>query len=102
MLLMRVVGVSQRIAEAGKRLQKISLLSALLRELRGDEIEIVPAILSGRVRQGRIGVGYRSLQASAEAASQASIDVLELDRTLDTISQTSGAGSEQRRRDLLV
>src|SRR5580704_13528734 len=102
MLLADVVETSRRVALTSKRLEKIALVAALLRELRGDEIEIVTAILSGRVRQGRIGVGYRSLQAKAEAASQASIDVLELDRTLDTISQTSGAGSEQRRRDLLV
>jgi DNA ligase-1 len=102
MLLADVVETSRRVALTSKRLEKIALVAALLRELRGDEIEIVTAILSGRVRQGRIGVGYRSLQAKAEAASQASIDVLELDRTLDAISQTSGAGSEQRRRDLLV
>jgi DNA ligase-1 len=102
MLLMRVVATSQRIAEASKRLEKISLLSALLRELRGDEIEIVAAILSGRVRQGRIGVGSRSVRdAGTSPASEPAIALLEMDRTFDAIAQTGGSGSERRRRDLL-
>lgn len=101
MLLAEVVETSRRVAETTKRLEKVGLVAALLRELPGDEIEIVAAILSGRVRQGRIGVGYRSLQAGAEPASQPSVELLELDRTLDAISQTSGVGSERQRRDLL-
>src|ERR1700723_2988659 len=102
MLLMRVVGTSQRIAEASKRLEKISLLGALLRELNGDEIEIVAAILSGRVRQGRIGVGSRSVrEAATSPASEPTIALLDMDRTFDAIAQTEGSGSERRRRDLL-
>ncbi len=102
MLLAEVVETSRSVAETSKRLEKIALVASLLREVHGDEIEIVTAILSGRVLQGRIGVGYRSLQASTEAASEASIEVLELDRALEAISRTSGAGSERRRRELLL
>jgi DNA ligase-1 len=101
MLLSEVVETSRRVAETSKRLEKIALVAALLRELHGDEIEIVTAMLSGRVRQGRIGVGYRSLQAKAEPAPQPSIQLLELDQTLDAISQTSGVGSERQRRERL-
>jgi DNA ligase 1 len=100
-LLATVVETSRRVTETSKRLEKIALVAALLRELRGDEIEIVAAILSGRVRQGRIGVGYRSLKAAPEPASQPSMEVLELDGALDAIAKTSGAGSERQRRDLL-
>jgi len=78
------------------------MLSALLTQLQGDEIEIVTAILSGRLRQGRIGVGYRSIrEATTEPAAQPSIELLDLDRALDAIAQTAGSGSERRRRDLL-
>src|SRR5580698_745210 len=102
MLLMQVVRTSQQIAEATKRLEKISLLSALLRELHGDEIEIVAAILSGRVRQGRIGVGSRSVrEAATSPASEPTIALLDMDRTFDAIAQIEGSGSERRRRDLL-
>jgi DNA ligase-1 len=102
MLLTPVVETSRRITETSKRLEKIALLGALLRELHGDEIEIVTAILSGRIRQGRIGVGYRSLrEATAPPALDPSIELLELDREFDAIAQTEGGGSERRRRDRL-
>jgi DNA ligase 1 len=102
MLLKRVVETSQRIAETARRLEKISLLSALLRELAGDEIEIVTAMLSGRIRQGRIGLGYQSIRnAAAAPASEATITLLELDRTFDVIARAEGIGSERRRRELL-
>ena len=102
MLLTRVVETSRRIAETSKRLEKISLLSALLGELRGDEIEIVTAILSGRIRQGRIGLGYQSIHdASVEAVSEAAISLEEMDRAFDAIARAEGSGSERRRRELL-
>src|SRR5258708_1963265 len=102
MLLTPVVETSRRITETSKRLEKISMLSALLKQLKGDEIEIVTAILSGRLRQGRIGVGYRSIrEATTEPAIRPSIELLDLDRALDAIAQTAGSGSERRRRDLL-
>jgi ATP-dependent DNA ligase I len=98
----RVVETSRRVTETSKRLEKVSLLASLLRELRGDEIEIVVAMLSGRMRQGRIGIGYRSIQgASAEPAIEASLEILEIDRTFDEVAKTEGAGSEKRRRELL-
>ncbi len=102
MKLERVVETSRRVTETSKRLEKISLLALLLRELRGDEIEIVVAMLSGRVRQGRLGIGYRAMQdAAAEPSAQASLEILQVDRAFDEIAKTEGAGSEKRRRDLL-
>jgi DNA ligase-1 len=102
MLLARVVETSQRIADTSKRLEKIALLSALLRELRGDEIEVVAAILSGRIRQGRIGLGYQSVRnAAAPAASEPAIALLEMDSAFDALARVEGSGSEQRRRELL-
>ncbi len=102
MLLKRVVETSQRIAETSKRLEKISLLSALLRELNGNEIEVVTAILSGRIRQGRIGLGYQAIRdAAAPSAAESTITLLELDRTFDAIARAEGSGSGQRRRELL-
>jgi DNA ligase-1 len=97
-----MVETSRRIGDTTKRLEKISLLSALLAQLAGPEIEIVTAILSGRIRQGRIGVSYRSIQrAAAEPAALATLELLDLDRTFDAIAQVEGSGSEGRRRDFL-
>ena len=102
MLLAELVETSRRITETTRRLEKIDLLSTLLRRLRPDEIEIVVAYLSGRMRQGRIGAGYRTIHdASATPAGQASLDVLDLDRTFHAVAETSGPGSEARRIALL-
>ncbi len=102
MLLIRVVETSERMSETSKRLEKISLLSSLLRELTGDEIEIVTAMLSGRIRQGRIGLGHRTIQeAAAQPAAEPSLTLLDLDRAFNAIAQASGSGSERRRRELL-
>src|SRR5271169_4302976 len=98
MLLAEIVETSRRITETSKRLEKIALLADLLRRLRPDEIEIVVAYLSGRMRQGRIGAGYRTIQeAAAEPAGSATLDVLDLDRAFQTIAGTEGPGSEARR-----
>jgi len=110
MRLAAVVETSRRMTETPKRLEKIGLIAALLRELHGDEIEIVTAFLSGRVRQGRIGVGYRTIreaangaarEAAAEVAPEPSIEVLNLDRAFESMAQIEGPGAERRRIDLL-
>jgi len=102
MLLAEVVETSRRISETRKRLEKTELLSNLLRKLRAEEVEIVAAYLSGRMRQGRIGAGYRAIQeALAAPAAEARLDVLDLDRTFQAIAETDGAGSEARRVELL-
>src|SRR5271155_5407947 len=87
MLLDRVVQTSQRIAAISKRLSKISALSMLLSETRGDEIEIAVAFLSARTRQGKIGIGYGAIrEASAPPAAKPQLELIEVDRAFATIS----------------
>jgi DNA ligase-1 len=98
MLLEQVVETSRRIAETSKRLQKIELLANLLRQLAPEEIEVVVAFLSGRTRQGKVGVGYRTVQeSSGPAAGHATLSLFEVDALLTRIAGTKGAGSEGRR-----
>jgi DNA ligase-1 len=94
MLLANVVETSQRITETSKRLAKIDLLAALLRQLHGDEIEIVVSFLSARTRQGRIGVGYGALRdAAADGAASATLEILDVDRAFSEIASTKGTRS---------
>jgi len=91
MLLANVVETSQRIAETSKRLAKIDLLAALLRQLRDEEIDIVVSFLSARTRQGRIGVGYGTLRdAAAQPAQAATLEIHDVDRAFAEISATRG------------
>ena len=102
MLLAGVVETSRNIGATSRRLAKIDLLTDLLKRLSPEEVEVTVAFLSGATRQGRIGIGYATLQASlTEPSASASIEILELDRTLDELEKVSGAGSESRRREIL-
>ena len=102
MLLSRLVETSRRMSETTKRLEKTALLAGLLQHLDPAEVETAVGFLSGAPRQGRIGIGYATLHSSmATAAEVPSIEILEVDRLLDEISAVRGAGSEQRKRDML-
>ena len=75
----------------------------MLRRL--DPGEAVPAIsyLSGRPRQERLGVGWATVYAiGAEAADDPSLEILEVDATLEELSGTSGPGSKKTRETLLT
>ena len=102
MLLAEVVETSRRIAATSKRLEKIDLLSALLKRLNPEEVEITVAWLSGATRQGRIGIGYALLRNSiGEPASNASLEILQVDRALEDFTSIRGAGSDARKREAL-
>src|SRR5579885_1068147 len=98
MLIADVAETSRRLAQTTKRLEKADLLGQLLRRAQPDEIGIVVAWLSGGTPQGRIGIGFRTLQeATAPPAAEPTLPVLDVDRRLTTLSQTQGAGSAQQR-----
>jgi DNA ligase-1 len=102
MLLASVVETSLRVADTTKRLEKIDLLSRLIRRLSPPEIEIVVLFLSGQIRQGRIGIGYAALRdARNSPAASATLEILDVDAILESITGTSGSGSQRRRLELL-
>src|SRR5215471_13108759 len=102
MLLAQLVETSRRVAETSRRLAKIDLLAALLRQAGTGEIETVTAYLSGRTRQNRIGVGYAGLRgAQTDPAEQPSLEISEADRVLQAMADTAGPGSDRRKRELL-
>lgn len=97
-----IVDVSRRVAATSKRLEKVALLADLLRRLPADELETGVAFLAGRTRQGRIGIGYSALREAAGApASERSLTLGEVDRTLSAIEGTQGRGSARARYELL-
>lgn len=102
MLLAQLAEVSGEVAKTLRRLEKIRSIAALLKELAPEEMEVAVAFLAGSTRQRRLRVGYATLQnAQTPPATVASLTLAEVDRTLETIAQTQGAGSEQRKRELL-
>jgi DNA ligase 1 len=102
MLLARLVETSEQIRSTSKRLEKVDLLAQFIRQLHPDEVEIGVSFLSGSFRQGNIRVGYASIRgAMTVPAGNASLEIIEVDRTLSDVAVVEGSGSERRRRDLL-
>lgn len=103
MRLVELASASRKVAQTGSRREKIRLLAACLRGLAPDEGAIAVHYLAGRLPQGRIGIGYAALAQAlpGEAAAAPTLTLAEVDRALDEIAQTSGAGAAARRRELL-
>ena len=102
MLLARVVETSERVKATSKRLEKIELLAALLKQLQGEECEIAVAFLCGYARQGRIGVGYAAIRDStAPAAESAALELADVDRAFASLAAIQGRGADAQRRELL-
>lgn len=102
MLLAQLVETSRRVSESSRRLEKVDLLAALLKQARTDESETAVAFLSGSTRQGRIGIGYASVRAaSASPAEAATLEILDVDRALASFAGVMGRGAERQRRDIL-
>jgi DNA ligase-1 len=97
-LLAPVVTTSQQVATTSSRSAKTRLIAGLLRALDAAEVEIAVPYLSGEIRQGRIGIGYATLQSCLGSASpEPALQILEVDRLLEELATIRGAGSTARR-----
>src|SRR5262245_28103274 len=92
--------VSDQVAGTSRRGEKTRLLADLLRALTAEEAVVAAGLLTGRPRQGRIGVGWSALsKLDAPSADTPSLEIVEIDRWLSDLAVESGAGSVARRRD---
>lgn len=97
-----LVQCSLAVGRTRSRNQKTAVLSDCLRSLERDEIEIGVAFLSGRMRQGRIGLGYSAVMKSRppEPAREPTLTLTHVDRVLSDVAATSGKGSNKARAEL--
>ena len=103
MLFADVVATSATVAGTRARTAKTAALAQLLSRLDPEEIQPAVGFLAGAPRQGRIGVGWASVFAlEVPAAAAAGLTVSAVDGVLTELARTSGAGSVQRRRELLT
>jgi DNA ligase-1 len=98
-----LVRVSDAVAHARGRLDKIDRLAGLLKRTPPDDIPVAVAFLSGALLQGRIGLGWAAISnaRSARAAEQASLELHDVDRAFDEIAAISGDGAIAERARLL-
>jgi len=99
-----LVVVSDRVAAASGRLEKIGQLASLFGRLSPEEIPIAVAFLSGTPRQGRIGLGWSSLRPARDAppAAAPSLTLAGVDRQFDRLAGVSGRGVGAERVRLLT
>ncbi|MEU5216758.1 ATP-dependent DNA ligase [Streptomyces sp. NPDC020807] len=101
MLLARVAEVSREVAATSARSRKTGLLAELFAEAEPEESPLVIAYLSGRLPQGRIGVGWSVLKnvvpPAVPSAEAPGLTLADVDTALSGLAAVSGAGSRAER-----
>ncbi|MEJ7800911.1 MAG: ATP-dependent DNA ligase [Ilumatobacter sp.] len=101
-LFAEVAHTSQVVTATSKRSEKIAALALLLAGAGPDEIEATVSFGVGAAPQGRIGVGWATIHDVRPApATQPTLTVGEVERSIGAIAEVSGAGSVAHRRQLL-
>jgi DNA ligase-1 len=101
-LLAELVRVSGRVAGTSRRLAKTGFIAEFLRRLQPGEIEPGIAYLSGDIPQGRLAVGFATLQeASGTPASVAQLTLSQVDATFQALKAVKGKGAAGQRAAIL-
>lgn len=102
MLLAELVDTSEAVAATRSRTEKTEALAALIRRLPFDEVAPAVAVLSGSLRQGRVGVGWASASAvEVSPAREPSLTIRGLDEAVTELESLAGAGSRSARAERL-
>jgi DNA ligase-1 len=97
-----LVRVSERVAATASRLSKIAELAAFLRGLEPSEVEVALPYLSGDTRQGKLSVGFATLQsARTMPATEPRLTIADVDATFQQLKTLKGKGSSGKRSALL-
>ncbi|MEO0971692.1 MAG: ATP-dependent DNA ligase, partial [Pseudomonadota bacterium] len=95
---------SEALAGTRSRKRKSALVADLLAPLDEDDAHLAAHYLTGTLAQGRIGVGYRTVQAhfaEAPTTAGAPLTLADLHHELDRIAVVHGPGSQAARGALL-
>jgi DNA ligase-1 len=98
-----LVATSDNVAATRSRLAKVELLAACLRALEPDERETAVAWLAGALPGGRLGLGPATIHSlrGVPAAADPTLTIAATRERLDSIAGVTGAGSANRRREIL-
>ncbi|WP_046779989.1 ATP-dependent DNA ligase [Streptomyces yangpuensis] len=102
MLLAEVARVSREVAATSARSRKTALLAELFAAAPPEEAGLVISYLSGRLPQGRPGIGWRTLAQESAPAPQPTLTVRDVDAAVSALAAEAGAGSAARRSALVA
>ncbi|MFF4770316.1 ATP-dependent DNA ligase [Streptomyces sp. NPDC001255] len=98
MLLVTLVDVSGAVAATRSRSRKTELLAELFLAAGPEDAPLAIAYLSGRVPQGRIGVGWSTLSEAPAPAAAPSLSLHDVDAALDGLAAVAGKGAQAERK----
>jgi DNA ligase-1 len=101
MLFAEVARVSREVARTSARSRKTVLLAEFFRAAEPQDAPIAIAYLSGRLPQGRLGIGWAALRDRAAPAAEPTLTVTSVDAALTAVGEVSGQGAQAGRRSLL-
>ena len=103
MQLARLVERVSRVQSASKKNEKIALLADFLKQTHGQETELAALYLCGRLPQGKIGVGWSTIESAMIGTSQmeSALTLAEVDQVLSRIASDQGPGSSERKIAML-
>jgi ATP-dependent DNA ligase I len=102
-LFVELADASRALVATSKRGEKAALLADLLRRLAPDEVPVAVGVLTGALRQGRIGIGWATLRdVRPDPAPTPSLTVAEVDAAVDRLAAMAGTGVNAARRALLA
>lgn len=104
MRLRELVDASDTLRQTRSRLKKIAALSQVLHAANDEELPVSVGYLSGRPRQGKIGVGWalaHRMREATGAAADPSLEIMEVDARLTELAGIAGKGSTARREAAL-
>lgn len=102
MLLRDLVTCSAAVAATRARTAKTALIADLLRSAAPEERSLAVLFLSGRLRQRRTGVGWRSLTDLPPPADVPGLDLVSVDTAFQDLSEYGGPGSAAARSAAVV
>ncbi|MFF9978327.1 ATP-dependent DNA ligase [Streptomyces erythrochromogenes] len=102
MLLAEVARVSREVAATSARSRKSALLAELFAAAPPEEAGLVISYLSGRLPQGRPGIGWRTLAQETAPAAHPTLTVRDVDAAVSGLAAQAGAGSAARRSAIVA
>jgi DNA ligase-1 len=98
----QVVATATTVAAASARNDKVAALAELLAAIDAAEASIVVGLLTGEIRQGRIGVGWAAVRdLDIAPAETSSLSIHDVDTAMVELMEISGSGSKARRAAVL-
>ncbi len=102
MLLIDLVEAASAAAATRSRLTKTRVLAGVLERLEPEDAVAAVGLILGRPRQGRLGIGWRTIREARPAPGTGSVlTVGDVDDAFETLASAGGPGSAAVRRDVL-